>query len=84
MFIIQGHRHGIVQIDPKHPRRAQSSFKVMHLILQHDVPDDYVIGTGEAHTVREFLEAVFERVGEDREVDLESPRSLFSATPLRA
>lgn len=29
------------------------------MILQQDKPDDYVIGTGEAHTVREFLEEAF-------------------------
>jgi len=28
-------------------------------MLQQDVPDDYVVATGESHSVREFLEAVF-------------------------
>jgi GDPmannose 4,6-dehydratase len=28
-------------------------------ILQHEVPSDFVLGTGEAHTVREFLEEAF-------------------------
>jgi GDPmannose 4,6-dehydratase len=31
----------------------------MWRILQQDVPSDYVLGTGEAHTVREFLEEAF-------------------------
>jgi GDPmannose 4,6-dehydratase len=31
----------------------------MWRILQQDQPDDYVIGTGEAHTVREFLDEAF-------------------------
>jgi GDPmannose 4,6-dehydratase len=31
----------------------------MWLMLQQDKPDDYVIGTGEAHTVREFVELAF-------------------------
>ncbi len=31
-------------------------------MLQHDEPDDYVIATGETHTVREFLETAFARV----------------------
>lgn len=31
--------------------------------LQQDEPDDFVIATGEAHSVREFCEAAFERVG---------------------
>jgi GDPmannose 4,6-dehydratase len=33
------------------------------LILQQDRPDDYVIGTGEPHTVREFLELAFGYAG---------------------
>ena len=31
----------------------------MHLILQQDEPDEFVIATGEIHTVREFVEAAF-------------------------
>ena len=34
-------------------------------ILQQDHPDDYVIGTGEAHSVREFLEEAFGYLGLD-------------------
>ena len=37
----------------------------MHLMLQQDEPDDYVVGTGEAHSVREFLEVAFSYVGLD-------------------
>lgn len=33
------------------------------LILQQDGPDDYAIGTGESHSVREFVELVFEYAG---------------------
>ncbi|MEN8265238.1 MAG: GDP-mannose 4,6-dehydratase [Nitrospirota bacterium] len=33
------------------------------LILQQDRPDDYVIGTGESHTVREFVEHAFNYAG---------------------
>ena len=33
--------------------------QMMHVMLQHDVPEDFVVGTGETHTVREFLEVVF-------------------------
>jgi len=35
----------------------------MWLMLQQPAPDDYVIATGEAHSVREFLEAAFSHVG---------------------
>jgi GDPmannose 4,6-dehydratase len=33
--------------------------EAMWLMLQHDKPDDYVIATGEDHSVQEFLEKVF-------------------------
>jgi GDPmannose 4,6-dehydratase len=29
--------------------------KAMHLMLQQDIPDDYVLGTGESHSVSDFL-----------------------------
>ncbi len=37
----------------------------MWLMLQQDTPDDYVVATGETHTVREFCERAFSRVGLD-------------------
>jgi GDPmannose 4,6-dehydratase len=37
--------------------------KAMWLMLQQDNPDDYVIATGETHSVKEFLELAFGRVG---------------------
>jgi GDPmannose 4,6-dehydratase len=37
--------------------------EAMWLMLQQDEPDDFVIATGEAHSVREFLEIAFEHVG---------------------
>lgn len=37
--------------------------KAMWLMLQQDQPDDYVIATGETHSVREFLELAFARAG---------------------
>jgi GDPmannose 4,6-dehydratase len=37
----------------------------MWLMLQQDQPDDYVIATGEMHSVREFCEAAFDLVGLD-------------------
>jgi GDPmannose 4,6-dehydratase len=36
-------------------------------MLQQDRPDDYVVATGEAHSVREFCEIAFSRVGLDWE-----------------
>lgn len=37
--------------------------KAMWLMLQQDEPGDYVVGTGEAHSVREFCEVAFSHVG---------------------
>lgn len=37
--------------------------KAMWLMLQQDMPDDYVISTGETHTVQELIEIAFEHVG---------------------
>ena len=37
----------------------------MWLILQQDRPDDYILATNETHSVREFVELAFERVGLD-------------------
>jgi GDPmannose 4,6-dehydratase len=37
--------------------------QAMWLMLQADEPDDYVVATGDTHSVREFCEAAFERVG---------------------
>jgi GDPmannose 4,6-dehydratase len=39
--------------------------EAMWLMLQQDAPDDYVICTGETHSVREFCEAAFDHVGLD-------------------
>jgi GDPmannose 4,6-dehydratase len=37
--------------------------EAMWLMLQHSTPEDFVIATGEAHTVREFVEKAFSGVG---------------------
>jgi GDPmannose 4,6-dehydratase len=42
--------------------RAQDYVEAMWLMLQHDTPDDYVVATGETHSVRDFVEAAFEVV----------------------
>ena len=39
--------------------------EAMHLMLQQDEPDDYVISTGETHSVREFCQIAFSHVGLD-------------------
>ena len=46
---------------------APEFVEAMWLMLQRDEPEDFVIATGEAHTVREFVEAAFDHVGLDWE-----------------
>jgi GDPmannose 4,6-dehydratase len=43
----------------------------MWLMLQQDKPDDFVIATGETHSVREFLEAVFSMLNLDWKAHVE-------------
>ncbi len=42
---------------------AKEYVEAMWLMLQQDKPDDYVIATGETHSVREFCEEAFSYVG---------------------
>jgi len=37
--------------------------RAMHMMLQHDQPEDFVVATGHTHSVREFLEVAFDHVG---------------------
>ena len=37
--------------------------EAMWLMLQQDTPDDYVIATGETHSIREFLDVAFKHIG---------------------
>tara|TARA_B100000029_G_scaffold308677_1_gene301339 strand:+ start:281 stop:1324 length:1044 start_codon:yes stop_codon:yes gene_type:complete len=42
---------------------AKDFVKGMWLILQQDLPNDYILATGENHSVREFVELAFQEVG---------------------
>ena len=44
---------------------AKDYVEAMWLMLQQDEPDDYVIATGEAHSVRELVDIAFAHVGLD-------------------
>jgi GDPmannose 4,6-dehydratase len=44
---------------------APEYVEAMWIILNHDQPDDFVIGTGESHTIREFLDEAFGYAGMD-------------------
>ena len=51
-------------LDPKRDWGFAGDYvEAMHLMLQQDDPDDYVVATGETHSVREFVEAAFATVG---------------------
>ena len=51
--------------------------EAMFLMLQQDTPDDYVIATGETHTVREFLELAFGHAGLDWKKYVKQDEALF-------
>ena len=44
---------------------APEYMEMAHLMMQQNEPDDYVVGTGETHSVKEFAEAAFKCVGID-------------------
>ncbi len=54
---------------------AADYVRAMWLMLQQDEPEDYVVGTGETHSVREFCEIAFSHVGLDyRDYVVQDPR----------
>jgi GDPmannose 4,6-dehydratase len=42
----------------------------MWLMMQQDEPDDFVLATGESHSIRDFLDIAFDEVGIDNWEDL--------------
>ncbi len=56
---------------------APEYVKSMWLILQQDRPDDYVIATGEAHSVAEFAEKAFDIVGLDWQKYVRTSKRFF-------
>jgi GDPmannose 4,6-dehydratase len=44
---------------------APDFIEAMWLMLQHQTPDDYVVATGESHSIRDFLDAAFSAVDID-------------------
>ena len=54
--------------------------RAMWLMLQQDAPDDYVVGTGETHSVQELCEVAFDRVGLNwRDYVVQDPRFMRPA-----
>ena len=46
---------------------APDYVRMMWMMLQQEKPDDYVVATGEMHTVREFIEKAFDHIGRKME-----------------
>jgi GDPmannose 4,6-dehydratase len=59
---------------------APEYVECMWRILQHDRPDDFVIGTGETHSVREFLNEAFTYAGVDPDKHVEIDSKYFRPT----
>tara|TARA_R110001583_G_scaffold8506_35_gene40808 strand:+ start:884 stop:1858 length:975 start_codon:yes stop_codon:yes gene_type:complete len=51
--------------------------EAMWLMMQQDTPDDYVIATGETHSVKEFLQTVFEHAKLDLDKHVKIDQRLF-------
>ncbi|GAC41582.1 GDP-mannose 4,6-dehydratase [Paenibacillus popilliae] len=58
---------------------AKDYVECMWLMLQQDKPDDYVIATGETHSVREFCEIAFKHVGLNYEDHVVTDPKFFRA-----
>jgi GDPmannose 4,6-dehydratase len=56
----------------------------MWLMLQADEPNDFVIATGEMHSVREFLELAFQRAGLDWQAHVEIDPRYFRPSEVDA
>ena len=56
---------------------AEDYVKAMWLMLQQDSPENYVIATGEAHTVEEFADIAFDYVGLDYRKYITSDKRFF-------
>lgn len=56
---------------------AKDYVKAMHLMLQQETADDYVISTGETHSVREFCELAFGEAGLDYRDHVEIDPSFY-------
>jgi GDPmannose 4,6-dehydratase len=56
---------------------APEYVEAMWMMLQHDKPEDFVVGTGEVHTVQEFLDETFSVAGVDSKKHIVIDSSLF-------
>ncbi len=62
---------------------APEYVEAMWLMLQQDIADDYVVATGDTHTLAEFVEAAFSCVGLDWHDHVRTDPSLFRPADIR-
>lgn len=62
---------------------APEYVEAMHLMLQQPAADDFIIATGETHSLEEFVAAAFEAVGLDYKQHVDIDSSLFRPTEIR-
>lgn len=69
--VLNGEDH-VIELGNIHAQRdwgfAGDYVKAMHKMLQHEEPDDFVIGTGEAHSVTDFLYTAMAKSGMEIEI----------------
>lgn len=56
---------------------AKEYVEAMWLMLQQNNPDDYIVATGETHSIEEFVELAFKEIGENWKDFVEIDKSLF-------
>ena len=61
---------------------APNYVKAMWLMLQQDTPEDYVISSGEAHSLEEFTKKVFEKLKLDIDKFIKIDKNLYRPTDL--
>ncbi len=59
---------------------APDYVEAMWRILQHPTPEDFVLATGKTHSVREFLERVFNQIGLNWRMHVQQEQRLFRPT----
>jgi GDPmannose 4,6-dehydratase len=54
---------------------SQDYVRAMHMIVNHDVADEFIVATGEAHSVRDLCDTVFTKLGMDyRDYVVQNPK----------
>ena len=66
---VKGNSGQVLKLGDLAPKRdwgfANEYMDAVYRMMQQDEPDDYVLATGETHSVLEFVQAAFEIIGED-------------------